>query len=87
VTLDSLPQTVEFKSDGKTCIAGILFGGAYMLNMATCVINFDQKPAVQIEYLPHGTRILINGGKLWFDTSEQSAAEIEYLFQTGKAHS
>lgn len=80
-----MPETVKFQSNGNECIAVVAFGTEYSLNMVSCFINFKGKPKVQIEYLPHATRVQINDGQLWFDTDEVSAARIEQLFETGKA--
>lgn len=78
-----LPKTVNFTIHGYPnvqCVAAIYFQSKYLLNMGTCLINFDKKPKVTVEYLPHSARILINDGEIWFDVDGQSAAEIERLF-------
>jgi len=49
--------------------------------MRTCVVNYQTRPDIQLEYLPSGTRVLINNGDMWFDTDGDSAAAIEELFQ------
>jgi hexokinase len=79
-----LPEVVKFIAGGVECVAFILFDH-YGLNMRTCLVNFKEKPTTNIEYLPDRARVTINDGQLWFDTTEQSAAEIEYLFESGKA--
>ena len=79
-----LPEVVDFISGGVPCKAFVAFGDR-ALNMRVCQINLGSSPKVHIEYLPGLTRVQINDGQVWFDTSEQSAAEIEALFETGKA--
>ena len=80
-----MPETVKFTSNGVDCIAIVMFGTEYSFNMKTCQLNFKEKPNLQIEYLPHASRVSINDGEVWFDTDELSAAKIEQLFSTGKA--
>jgi len=79
-----MPETVKFVSERSLCVAFVL-NEVYGLNMRSCQINLEGKPQVNIEYLPDRTRVLINGGNIWFDTDEQSATEIEALFLTGEA--
>lgn len=82
--IDALPEVVEFECEGITCRAYVSFGQCG-LNMRLCHINLGESPKVNIEYLPDRTRVIVNDGMIWFDTSGQSAAAIENLFQTGKA--
>src|SRR5690554_2249848 len=74
------PNSIEFTAEGVKCIAFRL-GSLYGLNMRTCVVNYQTRPDIQLEYLPSGTRVLINNGDMWFDTDGDSAAAIEELFQ------
>lgn len=48
--------------------------------MKTCVASFEQRPSINIEYLPTGARVSIKDGAIWFDTDGDSAARIEALF-------
>lgn len=79
-----MPEVVEFTSEGVKGKAFVVFD-MRGLNIKPCTINFEGIPTVDVEYLPTGCRVSINNGAVWFDTSEQSAAEIEYLFKKGKA--
>lgn len=79
-----LPKTVNFTIPGHPnvqCVAAVMFETKYLLNMGTCHINFDEKPKLIVEYLPHSARVIINDGAIWFDVDGQSAAEIENLFE------
>lgn len=78
------PEVVSFESEGIKCKAFVLFGRR-SLNMRSCLINLDKKVKTNIDYLPDRVRVTINDGQVWFDTSEDSAAAIESLFETGKA--
>jgi hypothetical protein len=78
------PEVVDFVANDIRCKAFVAFGDC-SLNMRTCLINLGKSPKVAIEYLPGFTRVTINNGEVWFDTTEQSATEIEALFETGKA--
>lgn len=79
-----IPEVVDFVANGVKCKAYVSFGERG-LNMQSCHVNLGGSPKVAIEYLPGFTRVSINDGQLWFDTEEQSAAEIEALFESGKA--
>lgn len=79
-----LPETVKFTVNGipkVQCVAAVMFGTHYLLNMGTCQINLEKKPQVNVEYLPHAARVSINDGAIWFDVDGQTAAEIEQLFR------
>lgn len=76
-----MPDTVNFTCFGVKCVAAVMFKTKYFLNMGTCCINLDDKPKVQIEYLPHSARVMINDGAIWFDVDGDAAAQIEKLFE------
>lgn len=78
------PAVVDFVVNEIRCKAFVAFD-MRSLNMRSCLINLGKSPKVAIEYLPGFSRVTINDGALWFDTTEQSAAEIEALFETGVA--
>lgn len=78
--IQEFPDVVNFQSYGVECVAAVMFGTKYLLNMGTCLINFPQKPKVTIEYLPHSARISFNDGQVWLDIDGESAAKIEHLF-------
>ena len=87
-----MPEVVKFKASGHPnteCIFSVItFPGTkpmYMLNLKLATINFDAKPTIDIDYLPHSCRVRLNDGNIWFDTDEVSAARIEQLIETGKA--
>lgn len=77
------PEVVDFVVNGILCKAFVAFEER-SLNMRSCLIKLGKTPKVVIEYLPGLTRVTINDGHVWFDTSEISAAQIEALFETGK---
>lgn len=78
-----LPQVVDFISGGVSCKAFVI-SDHRALNMGSCTINLGEKVQTNIEYLPGITRVMINDGVIWFDTSEASATAIEALFETGR---
>lgn len=79
-----MPEVVIFTSQGVECRAFVAFDN-YGLNMRSCQVMFRQRPSVDIMDLPDATRVRINNGEVWFDTSGDSAAAIKALFETGKA--
>lgn len=83
-----LPEVVHFETCGPSRRKGrafVVFGEHYGMTYQGMSLNFPGKPEVRIEYVPTGSRVVINDGLLWFDTDERSAAAIEFLFENGHA--
>ncbi len=83
-----LPEVVQFETSGSGRRKGrafVVFGNHYGMTYQGMTLNFPEKPDVRIEYVPTGSRVVINEGLLWFDTDERSAAAIEYLYENGTA--
>lgn len=85
-----MPEVVVFSSNSIACRAFIAFEN-FGLNMMSIQVNFESIPEIELLELNDEYRVILKGKNdnqcpsgVWFDTSEQSAKEIETLILTGK---
>ena len=77
-------QVVSFTKNGNRYIVAWLFGSHsdILLRAGAVTINLDAaQDSIALTPLPHAMRVSINGGKIWFDTDDVTASEIELMFE------
>lgn len=79
-----LKQTVNFSSNGVNYAVVWLFDSQpdILFRAGAVSINLDATvDTITLEPLPHAMRVSINAGRIWFDTDDITASQIELMFE------